>query len=318
MTGMLLLCGFPSSGTDLLKTIVSAHEDIALAGEFPFLPRLADRFGPTVRGDEVPAVAAALRDLDIYRNLGAPDADLGDLSARPEVSVAEIYGRLLGPERVPWKGNKTPQNTENIERLDRLFPEARFILIVRDVRDVALSWAKKWGKDPVLCAAKWDERMRRGHEALLRLPEERRMVLKYEDLIRDPGAAADAICRFVGVPPSERMHHHHEHVDAVVEGKLNYGRPVIPTNAGKWLSQMPRAQALRIEEIAYRGLELFGYEIHYAQGPRPITGFERLRGRARDAAAMILVDNRAIPLHRRLPSVIQAVRVEMRKGRHGA
>ncbi|HET8726345.1 MAG TPA: sulfotransferase, partial [Alphaproteobacteria bacterium] len=134
MSGMLFLCGFPSSGTDLLKTVVNAHEDIALAGEFPFLPRLADRFGPVVRGQEAGAVAAALREADIYHNLGDPGADLRDLSARPEVTVAEIYGRLLGPEQTLWKGNKTPQNTENVERLDRLFPEARFILIVRDVR----------------------------------------------------------------------------------------------------------------------------------------------------------------------------------------
>ena len=34
--------GFPSSGTDLIKTVLNAHPKIELSGEVPYLPKLVD------------------------------------------------------------------------------------------------------------------------------------------------------------------------------------------------------------------------------------------------------------------------------------
>jgi hypothetical protein len=67
-------------------------------------------------------------------------------------------------------GDKTPDYARNLPTLHALFPEAKFIHLIRDGRDVQLSavnWKRKaarftslfpsWGKEPVATAAAWWE-----------------------------------------------------------------------------------------------------------------------------------------------------------------
>lgn len=63
-TDLVFLCGFPSSGTDLLKNVMNAHPDIWMSGEFPFLPRLAREYGAPVPGWQARGCRVALRLFD--------------------------------------------------------------------------------------------------------------------------------------------------------------------------------------------------------------------------------------------------------------
>src|SRR5262249_28717696 len=158
------------------------HREIYIGGEFPLLPSLASRYSSTV---EASRIDEALRDIvgcDAYGNLARRS-----LTARTDAAVSfeDLYAGLLCPQPVRLTGNKTPQNPENVASLERLFPGARYILIVRDIRDVALSWKSKWGKDPYLCAHRWDGRMRLALESLERLAPGRHLVVKYESLLDD-------------------------------------------------------------------------------------------------------------------------------------
>ena len=159
-TGLVFLCGFPSSGTDLLKNVINAHPDVWINGEFPFLHQLARTYGATVAAEQVRDVIAALQHIDVYHNFANPKPKI--VLTRSEYTIAEIYAAMLTEKWWRWKGNKTPQNTEHIDALRVLFPAAKFIVIIRDTRDVALSWWNKWGKHKLLCAHKWNARMLRG------------------------------------------------------------------------------------------------------------------------------------------------------------
>src|SRR5439155_18919139 len=97
-----------------------------------------------------------------------------------------LYTGLIDSGRFLYYGNKTPQYTELLRPLLNLFPATKLILIVRDIRDVALSFEKKWGKSGVLCAHKWNWRMHHGLACLDSLPRGQWHILRYEDLLRDP------------------------------------------------------------------------------------------------------------------------------------
>jgi hypothetical protein len=288
---IIFICGFPSSGTDLLKNVLNAHAEIHIGGEFPLLPSLAARRSPIVSADELAAVARDIIGCDVHGNL-----DRSKLPSDLEgpCSFADVYITLLTSKQATWYGNKTPQNSENVDKLEQLFPGARYVLIVRDVRDVALSWRNKWGKDMLLCAHRWMQRMQRAIDLLESVARDRYLVVSYEDLLQDHRAVALRICSFLGLPYDPSIDDFHEHITEIVPGKLNYGQPVIAGNRDKWRLEMPEATLGRLEEIAYPVLRRFGYQSSVGPGFRPITLAEKMTGRVRDTLAMLFVGNRAL------------------------
>lgn len=307
--GIVFLCGFPSSGTDLLKNLMNANREIYIGGEFPRLPALARHYGSTVPPESGRQAVKDIVASDVYGNLS--HTELQQKIAWP-ARFQDLYVDLLCPRVVRWTGNKTPQNSENVDRLNALFPEARFVLIVRDVRDVALSWRNKWGKDPVRCAERWNDRMLRARHLLNLHARGRHLVVSYERLIDDPLSAAKSICDFLGLEFDERMGRYHEFVTDNVAGKLNYGAPVIATNKDKWRAALPPREIRRIEEIAWHAMREFGYEPAYGTEHRRINRIERARGLLRDAWAILAVGNRAMR-DRSLGDLARAVRHEIAK-----
>jgi hypothetical protein len=282
-TNLVFLCGFPSSGTDLLKNILNAHPEVFIEGEFPFLPNLSAKYGAIVSGNAVDQLIEDLKRIDVYHNFRNPGVTISPI--RHEHSLAEIYSRMLSTDGRTWKGN--------INKLKVLFPRAKFIVIVRDVRDVVLSWQKKWGKDQLLCASKWDLRMRRGYQMIQDYQDDC-LIVKYESLMNDFPNTARRMCAFLRISFHDNLFQFDKHVNQIVEGKLNYGRPIVPNNCEKWRKELDHTTVKRIEEIAWHSLGLFGYSIEEAKQPRGITNLEKCVGVAVDLFALVFVGNRAI------------------------
>jgi len=310
---MLFLGGVGSGGTDLLMNIVNAHPAIFVVGEMPFLPGLAARTGASVPAGQLDAVATEMRRLDEYNTFGhhhwtnwindsKENVPLGPPPepVNGELTVAAIFRWMLGtPADIVWTGNKTPTNTENIDRLTRLFPDARFIVVVRDPRDVAVSWRRRWGRDERLTADKWETRLAAGRRHLRDLPGDRALILHFEDLLTDLDASCREICDFLALDFDPRMLRFHETVTKTIGGQENRGRPVLTGNREKWRTALRKDQVRRVEEIAWEGMRIHGYEPQHATGPRPLSRVERLRGRARDIWAVLFVGSRFQKTNRR-------------------
>jgi hypothetical protein len=291
-SSLVFLCGFPSSGTDLVKNIVNAHTDVFISGEFPLLPSLASKYGSVVPGNIVDEVIHDLLKIDVYNNFQNPNIALSKLHR--EYFLSEIYSAMLNSKQFKWKGNKTPQNTEHIDKIRILFPNSRFILIIRDVRDICLSWENKWGKDKILCAHKWTSRMQKGVRKLTELEKDAFLILKFEDLLDNLEREAHKICKFLNIEYQDRMLEFDKYILNNMEGKINYGKNIIANNKGKWTTIMPDKEIKRIEEIAFDVLEMFGYHITISKEKKPINGFEKYRGFFHDIISLIFVGNRAI------------------------
>jgi hypothetical protein len=295
---MLLICGFPSGGTDLTKTILNAHPDVYINGEMPFL-REVKRWGYDWSSQfqeiaEIELLRERLRISDHYHNIeNIEHKFINELATVEVLSLDDILYTLFSSERRKIWGNKTPQNTEYIDLLLSIFPRAKVLMVTRDVRDVCLSWHNKWGKDMLLCAHKWNSRMQKGYDAAMNLPSEQVHIIQFEKLLNETETICRQICTFLGIPFATTMLAHHKYVNSSVDGKINYGKAIKVNNQQKWKAQLSATTARRIEEIAWDTMNLLNYKPIYAKSEQSIKRSERSWGKVKDTWSLFFVGNRA-------------------------
>jgi len=122
-------------------------------------------------------------------------------------AVFRCYARPRGKDLV---GDKTPWYGLAIPRLTQAFPEARFVHIVRDGRNVALSFLDR--ADPLLpsltlpaAAARWRRRVLAARTAGAVLGPQRYREIRYEDLLDEPEGVLTGLCTFLDLDFSPQM-----------------------------------------------------------------------------------------------------------------
>ena len=92
----------------------------------------------------------------------------------------------------------------HLEAIQHLFPLAKFLLLVRDVRDNIVSKSIRklnWNKHPFFLASIW----KGAYARMLALPEKNRLIIKFEDLIQSPESALKKTCSFLSLAFSSCM-----------------------------------------------------------------------------------------------------------------
>jgi hypothetical protein len=279
----LFIVGCARSGTTLLHRIVDAHPMVAITPEMHWISKHVDGEPLLTR-----AVISELTDHKRFSQfrLGREDFE-GMLGPGETVPYREFLGRLFelcGRAREkPLVGNKTPAYVRHLPELHESWPEARFVHIVRDGRDVCLSvlgWKKAgkiagryatWEEDPVSTLALWWERkVRAGHEAGAALGPVLYHGMRYEDLIEDPEAECRALCEFLDLPYDPAMVRFSEGKTRtdLPDARRTPKRAWLPVTSGlrDWRTEMKAGDVERFEAVAGYLLDDFGYERAF---PRP-------------------------------------------------
>jgi hypothetical protein len=117
--------------------------------------------------------------------------------------VRRLYGLAAAAAGKPRAGDKTPIYVLHLDELTALLPEARVVHVIRDGRDVTLSWLDgRWGPRTVVEAALvWRLRVERGQRSGRRLGPDRYHEVRYEDLLEDPKRVTDRLCQFLELDP---------------------------------------------------------------------------------------------------------------------
>jgi hypothetical protein len=135
---MFFIGASPRSGTTWLQLLLNAHPEISCQGEAHF----ADSFAPALRkaaGEHNKLLERKnrliLSEVGGYPLLEA--AELGHLLAT--AILLGLDRQVAGKPDCRAVGEKTPDNVRWFANLRLLFPRAKFILLVRDPRDVLIS-----------------------------------------------------------------------------------------------------------------------------------------------------------------------------------
>ncbi len=281
----VFIVGCPRSGTTLLRRIVSAHPEIVITPEAHWIPLwFEERRGLTADGLVTPDLIPLLLAHDKFAFFRLTVEDLMSLVedghpvsyASFVTGIFDLYGMAHGKKLV---GNKTPDSARRMDTLHALWPQARFVHLIRDGRDVALSlmnWPKvrnkkpgtfpTWKDDPVATSALWWElNVRRGREAGKLLGPQLYREFQYESLLANPEQVCAALCEFLGLGYDEAMLHHDE---AAAKGdpgaEAGHDRKPITPGLRNWKTQMSAEDLERFEAAAGALLDELGYPCTFA------------------------------------------------------
>jgi hypothetical protein len=291
MNPYVFIVGCPRSGTTLLRRMVDAHPEVAIARETHWIPELRE----LPAHELLPALVAHPK----FRNLDLEPAELEPLVQNGAASYAafvtavfDLYGARRGKRLV---GDKTPGYVRELAALHALWPRARVVHLIRDGRDVclsALAWERKaeqfrrrfrtWADDAVTTAALWWRwHVQLGREEGARLGPALYHELRYEALVAEPERECRTLCAFLDVPYDDAMLRFHE-------GRMRPGpgisakRAWLPPTPGlrDWRSELAADALEQVEAAAGDLLDELGYE-RAVPRPAPL----RLAHAARVAAA---------------------------------
>jgi hypothetical protein len=205
----------------------------------------------------------------IPRDMNGADAFRFAVGA-PFVAYAEREGKSR------W-ADKTPAYIGHVDRLAEIWPDARFVVLVRDGRDVALSVMNvPFGPNNAWAAARsWKDAIQAGRAAASRHPG-RVLEVRYEDLVSEPAAAVAGICSFLELDYSaDMLAIEHTERSKVVEDQSGWFTNVwggITTAAvGKWRTELSPRQVEAFEAEAGDELRLLGYETGEATSSRALV-----------------------------------------------
>jgi len=274
----------------LLQRMLDAHPQLAVANDTHFIPKaiagLADDDLPLT-----PELVERVIGYHRFHRLGIDD-DLARTLAIGAQTYAGYVGALYGAYAIARgkgiAGEKTPDYVRCIPLLDRLFPWARFVHIVRDGRDVALSaldWAGEgkgpgrfalWSTEPIaVCALWWRRQVEPGARVGRSMAAGRYREIRYETLVSHPEPPLRGLCSFLGLPydvAMERFHDGHEGVTQP-DARMDAKKAWLPATPGlrDWRTAMEPRDVALFEALAGDTLVELGYERSVPRIPRDIV-----------------------------------------------
>jgi hypothetical protein len=288
----VIVLGVGRSGTTLLRVMLDRSSQIAIPYESFFVTPLAHRHGRRPKLDDF------LDDLGRFYQLyewGIAPEDVrprlreGMTTGEAIAAVFDVYAEREGKPR--W-GDKTPLYMQHLPLLERLFPDALWVHLVRDGRDAALSFlelpegfsGKTWAQPRT--AAQFAARWRMEILAARRLGKHvggRYLELRYEDLVTEPERELRRVCEHASLPWEPAMLEHADTPDvSSMPAHRNIAQPPTP-GLRDWRSQMSRDDALAFEEVAGDVLLSSGYELL-----EPGARYPTARGRLERARFAVL------------------------------
>jgi sulfotransferase family protein len=277
--------GMNRSGTTLLRMMLDAHPQLTMPPETHFVP---DLIKACRKPDATPESALeAMKSHREWEDFGFTDEEaLSWLRALPKVepgpAVRAFYEAYAAKEGKPRYGEKTPRYVGRMRQIQTALPEARFVHVIRDGRDVALSVLDRTVRDidAAHVAGRWKQKIEKAREAAPAL--DHYTEVRYEDLITDTEPTLRRICEFIELDWDPTVLDYHERsADRLSEmaralpgdGKLQdlsverrmathamTTKPPDADRVSRWKRQMSEVDRQAFEEVAGEMLAELGYE----------------------------------------------------------
>lgn len=187
------------------------------------------------------------------------------------------YRALARAANVRRWADKTPAYLFCWEEILAIWPNAQFIVMIRDGRDVACSInSLPFGANtPYHAARDWAQGIREGERLLQSCPDQV-CVVRYEDLVADPQRWTQAICKFLELSyVPEMLAVEATPVEKVAEGQeawfANLWAGINQSAVGKWKKRLSAQEIAEVHSVAGAELVRYGYEVE-EPGVAPSAG----------------------------------------------
>ena len=273
------------SGTTLLSRMLDAHSDIAILPEtwwYVVLDRLgcleefSDPWQTSLFFNEIWSNLKSYR--DPAARIVATEASKQAKYVGPTVRILEKLGQAYAKERQSriW-GEKTPGHALWLPQIRTLFPRARVLFMVRDPRDVLVSYDDRWDQ------GRRDTDYLISTAALLKhylahllhqpgFPPEQIHWVSYESLTAQPSAELQQVCSFLGVdfePSMLAFFRQNQHVDHdMAEGRHHalLSKPATTERIGRYQSVFSPSQIALVERLLGEEMQTLGYPLSNNNG----------------------------------------------------
>jgi omega-hydroxy-beta-dihydromenaquinone-9 sulfotransferase len=180
----------------------------------------------------------------------------------------------------------TPQNLFYIEEILSLFPDARFVVMMRDPRAVLLSQKRKWRRaalganfipafetwrarinyHPLTISKLWNaaarETMKWHHHPQVK-------VVRYEDFVTNPQRVTQDLCNFIGIDYKEGMERVQKVGSSVVADETQQG---MRADSQHWKHDgLNKSEVAICESVNAALMPLWNYEPSHAAGNALVT-----------------------------------------------
>lgn len=263
---LIFIGGVPRSGTTLMRAMLDAHPEVRCGQETRVIPRILQLRSHWMKSEKE---SVRLVEAGITKEV---------LNGAIAQFCLEIIAKHGDP--APRLCNKDPLTLKMGTYVIELFPEAKFLFMVRDGRATVHSIISRkvtiTGFDLSnyrQCMTKWNQAIQTMHEQCKEIGKERCMIVYYEQLVLHPEEWMRKILHFLDIPWNDSVLHHEEFINkengvALSKVERSSDQVIKPVNVdalSKWVDQIPEDVVRDMAEVAPM-LSVLGYD-PYANPP---------------------------------------------------
>lgn len=284
----------PRSGTTMLRSLFDKHPNVIIPLESPFIIRYYWKYLKVTNWTKE-LILEFFEDVSNENQLGyltinGWKMDMDQLKAdllalEGKTSYAELckvvnasYPSFFAKQNVMMVGDKNPTYSNRTKYLMKLYPEAKFIHLVRDYRDYLQSMLKVGfvkSIEPII-VHRWKSSLKLNSSLQKKYPD-RFFFMRYEDFVEQPQKHFKDMCNFLGIPNNhDEIFDFQDFREKAVE---QYGqdivdqfhsklfKPINNANVGDWKKNLTEKQIMIAEAVTGKLGEKVGYKRHCKRIP---------------------------------------------------
>ena len=269
----VFVVGYPRSGTTLLQALLATQGNIVTFPETHFFNTLRLQYGSTPKIIHCDSVGRFLENITKASGVEFVEHDIALLEGSEWISTKELFEYIVKrflPDDIPddfrWL-EKTPDHAFSMEVMQKYYPKAKFVGIVRHPFPAIFSRTRNFRpkvQDPIkYLARQWALYVQSLEEFKQEHPE-KIFIVKYEDLAQSPQIVVSSITDFLSVdfdPGAfpQRVEKAHMIIKPFEHWKAEVASPTIKNNNGKVDELFSVSDTLKIQSIVQNQMRRFDY-----------------------------------------------------------
>ena len=276
--GPIFVVGMNGSGTTMMLDHLNSHPAVyGYPEETRVLPHFlgtAARYGDLSIDENLHRLWQDMcKAFPFWRSNGEVPVPIPDDWRDAARNPAEIFDWILGyfaeKQHKPIWCEKTPMHALHMASIAERLPTARFVHMIRDGRDCAASFRRRWGYDPKVTIFRWRKTIAEARRQAASIDDGRYTEVRFEELTTEPEPVLRNLLEFLKL----------DFDGAVLASSRDTGRnrgissAELRPNSGAFKSFFTAKQLDGLERVAGAMLHELGYEANNPNGNKDLSGF---------------------------------------------